>query len=108
MTGNEYEKDFKDKYIPIFKKLYFINRLIYSLVPVKANDLTQKKKVKGLIDNLEGIRNEINQAFKPIIDKLNERATHPEIQKRLAIYNAAIKGLIELSHVSRQKLSSPA
>lgn len=76
-------------------------------MPVKVDDTVQKNKVKGLINNLESIRNEINQAFKPILDRLNERATHPEVQRRISLYTSAVKGLIELSHVSKQKLSSP-
>ena len=104
VTGNEYEKDFRESYIPICKKIYFLTRLIYSMSPVKVNDPAEKTKVKGLLDNLKKIRQEISDAFRPMIDKLNERATNPEIQRRLEIYQQAVKSLMDMVDHTKNKL----
>lgn len=88
----------------MFKKLYFINRLIYSMVPVHTDDPVQKAKVTGLVRNLDNIRSEIEAAFKPIIDKLAERASNPEIKKRIAIYKSAVELLIDMSRRSKAKM----
>lgn len=106
VTGNEYEKEFKDSYIPVFKKLYFINRLIYSMLPVKNDDPIQKAKITGLIRNLNGIRLEIEAAFRPIIDRLSERASNPEIKRRVDIYKSTVQLLIDMSDRSRTRCNS--
>lgn len=110
VTGTEYDSTFRGLYIPITKKLYFLNSLIYSMNPVKSNDEVQKNKVKALWKYLKNIRTEIEVSFKPIIDKLREQArgggpSRPEVVCRLKIYEQAVNGLLEISEFSKRKLS---
>ncbi len=107
VTGSEYEKDFKDNYVPIAKKIYFLNTLLYSMSPINNDDNVQKTKVKGLYENLKKIRDEIKDVFGPIITRVSERAaSNPEAKRRLDVYNQAIKGLLEMTEYSGNKLRS--
>lgn len=67
--GDEYEAGFKEKYILIIKKVYFLTRLLYSLSPAAKEDNSQIDKAKSLLKNLKGLKDEIKSWLEPLVEQ---------------------------------------
>lgn len=69
VVGDEYDPSFKEKYILIIKKVYFLTRLLYSLSPAAKEDSSQIDKAKSLLKNLKGLRDEIKGWLEPLVEQ---------------------------------------
>lgn len=69
VIGDEYDQGFKEKYILIMKKAYFLIRLLYSLSPASNEDPAQMDKAFSVIKNLKALKDEIKVWLYSIVEE---------------------------------------
>jgi hypothetical protein len=89
IVGNEYDDKFKEIYEHMIKKVYFINKLIFSLLPIQAEDEEKKKKLHKLVDNLRQIKKELEVGMRDMLEALKNTN-----RNRAEIYKKSIDGVV--------------
>lgn len=91
IVGNEYDDKFKEVYEHMIKKVYFINKLIFSLLPIQADDEEKKKKLHKLVDNLRQIKKELEIGMRDMLESLKNTN-----RNRAEIYKKSIDGVVRM------------
>ena len=87
----DYEPNFKKDYVTIYKKIYFLLRLTYSLSPLNRDNRRDVDKLKNIVKNLVKIENNVRDTLLPQVDRMQDVDKKQFHKKAIEEVDAIIK-----------------